>query len=105
MALEVAGREPPRTGALDGRVVAPFQRGSHADHLFHDRVRRLHDLGPRPTGEFLATIMARYPLARPFVEQRLERYAQADPQFVRWLGADDWLDDRDLIRLVAGGRS
>jgi hypothetical protein len=37
MALEVAGREPPRTGALDGRVVAPFQRGSHADHLSRDR--------------------------------------------------------------------
>jgi hypothetical protein len=56
MALEeVAGRVGTRTGALDGRVVAPFQRGIHADH------------------------------------------------WVRWAGADDWLDARNLIR-VAGDR-
>jgi hypothetical protein len=105
MALDgFAGRgTTPRTGALDGCVVGPFRRESHTDHLFRDRVRRLHALGPRPTGELLATIMVRHPDARPFVEQRLERHAQTDPQFVRWLGADDWLDDRDVIRLVTRG--
>ena len=28
-----------------------------------------------------------------------------DTSIVRWLGADDWVDVRDLVRLVAGGRS
>jgi hypothetical protein len=75
-----------------------------SDHLFRDRVRRLHALGPRPTGELLATIMVRHPDTRPFVEQRLERHAQDDPQFVRWLGADDWIEPAAVVRLVSGGR-
>jgi hypothetical protein len=74
------------------------------DHRFRDQVRRLHQLGPRPLGEVLVEIIGRYPNTRPFVEQQIARYAEADPQIVRWLGADDWLDDRDLVRLVAGGR-
>jgi hypothetical protein len=77
----------------------------HADAAFRHQVRRLHACGPRPIGELLAEIVGHYPHARPFVEQRVERYAELDADLVRWLGADDWLADRDLVRLVAGGRS
>ena len=75
------------------------------DRGYRQAVRRLHALGPRPTGELLAEIAARCPDAAPVLRARLARYAEIDPDVVRWLGADDWLDEQDLIRVVAGGRS
>jgi hypothetical protein len=78
---------------------------SGSDHLFRDRVRCLHTLGPRPTGELLAEIMVRHPNARPFVERRLERYAELDPALVAHFGGRDWIEARAMIRLVAGERA
>ena len=75
------------------------------DRTFRAEVRRLHALGPRPTGELLAEIATRHPAVAPVLRARLARYAAMDPDVVRWLGADDWLDEQDLIRVVAGGRS
>jgi hypothetical protein len=78
--------DPGGTGPaeLDGkRKLARRRPDNHADRLFRSRVRRLHQLGPRATGELLAGL---------------------DPAWVRWTGTHDWLDERDLIRLV-GGRS
>jgi hypothetical protein len=75
-----------------------------APRLFHERVRRLHQLGPRPVGELLGEIVARYPRIGPFVDERLAVLAGLDPAWLRWTGSADWIDKRDLIRLV-GGRS
>jgi hypothetical protein len=76
-----------------------------ADRLFRDRVRRVHALGPRPVGEVLAEIMGRYPDTRPFVEERLDRFADLDPALVAHLGGRDWLEPAAVIRLVMGGRA
>jgi hypothetical protein len=73
---------------------------------FRDRVRRLHACGPRPVGELLSDILARLcPQCRDLVQEQVEHYSGMDPDLVRWLRADDWLDDRDLVRLVSGDRS
>jgi hypothetical protein len=99
--------DPAGTGpaALDeGRDIAPLRRRCHADRLFRSRVRRLHQLGPRPVGELLGEIVARYPRIGPFVDERLAVLAGLDPAWVRWTGADDWLEPADVIRIV-GGRS
>ena len=101
----VAGREPPRTGGTeDARLVAPSLGQRHSVE-FRRRVRRIHAAGPRPLGELLLElIVGTCPACRRLVLDRVERYGELDPNLARWLGADDWLADRDLIRLVAGGR-
>jgi hypothetical protein len=99
-----AGVGAPDGRAGDAPTVGTSRRENHADRLFHERVRRLHQCGPRPVGELLAEIVARYPRIGPFVAERLAVLAGLDPAWVRWTGSADWLDERDLIRLV-GGRS
>jgi hypothetical protein len=55
-------------------------------------------------GEILAEIMGRYPRSRPFLEQRLERYAKLDPALVAYFGGRDWIEPAIMVRLVAEGR-
>jgi hypothetical protein len=45
------------------------------------------------------------PPCRQHLLDQLEIYAGLDPQLVRLLGAHDWLEPRELLRAVAGGRS
>ena len=75
-----------------------------ADPGFRERIRALHRLGPRPLGEIIAEILARFPQAGAFALARLERYAVLDPDLVARFGGSDWIEARDTIRLVAGER-
>ncbi len=75
---------------------------SAAPDRFRERVRRVHALGPRPLGEFLAEVLATCPACRGLVLERLDRYAGLDPDLVRFFGGADWLEPADLIRAVAG---
>ena len=75
------------------------------DATFRRQVRHLHSLGPRPIGEVLAAIVRRFPQARDLTDEQLARFAELDPHVVRWLGADDWIEPRAVVRLVAGGRA
>jgi hypothetical protein len=95
--IEKGWRRPDAAPAGD-------QAGNRPNHLFRDRVRRLHGLGPRPVGELLAEIMGRYPRTRAFVERRVEGYADLDPALVAHFGGRDWLEPAAVVRLVAGGR-
>ncbi len=101
----VAGREPPRTGGTEGARLVAQPLGQRHSVEFRQRARRIHAAGPRPLAELLLEILAgTCPSCRKLVHERVERYGELDPDLVRWLGADDWLSDRGLIRLVAGGR-
>jgi hypothetical protein len=80
-------------------------QSAHSDALFRRRIRHLHRLGPRPAGEILAEVLATCPGCRRLVLDLVERYAKLDPDVVRWLDADDWIEPAAVVRLVAGGRS
>ncbi len=73
-----------------------------SDRRFRGLIRRLHACGPRPFGELLGDVMTAVPEAAPIVAERLEAYGRLDPRTVTYLGADDWLEPRDLIRAVGG---
>ncbi len=93
------------TGA-DARDIA---RSSPNDHrlrqnpAYREQVRRLHQLGPRPVGELLGEIVAAVPDAAPVLAERLEVYASLDPCLIDRFRAGDWLEPRDLTRVVAEG--
>ena len=53
-------------------------------HLIH----HLHDLGPRPTGEFLAELGRRYDERE--IAHQLEQYGVLDPAAVERLGGRDF---------------
>jgi hypothetical protein len=57
----------------------------------------------------LAGIIRRFPQARDLVDEQLAAFAQLDPDVVRWLGADDWVEPAAVVRLVPamvpGGRA
>jgi hypothetical protein len=55
---------------------------------FRHLVSRLHALGPRPVGEFIAALYRQHD-DLPVLEL-LERYARSDPATIRVLGADRW---------------
>ncbi len=76
-----------------------------ADAGFRRHVRRLHALGPRPVGEYLLELLNAYPQVAPFAHQRLAHYAEMDPALVRWAGGSDWIEPRQIMRLVAGERA
>jgi hypothetical protein len=81
------------------------QRRDDATTLtFRRRIRHLHALGPRPIGEVLAGIIRRLPQARGVVDDELGRFAEMDPAFVQWAGADDWIEPASVLCVVAGGR-
>lgn len=58
------------------------------DPRFRHLVDRLHALGTRPVGEFIAELHRDLPIGR--LLERLERHASSDPANVRALGADRW---------------
>jgi hypothetical protein len=78
MALEVAGRgTPPRTGALDGRVVAPFQRGIHADRLAGAPLRRAVRSALAPQSRDLRNLLAAAELAAADLAAEVDELGQA----------------------------
>jgi hypothetical protein len=80
-------------------------QSAHSDALFRHRIRRLHHLGPRPLGELIGEVLtAACPRCCDLVLDRVERYGEMDPDLVRWLGADDWLEPAAVVRLVSGCR-
>jgi hypothetical protein len=97
----------PAGGAGDGPHIVRFWDNRHrlVDGAFRERVRRLHALGPRPTGELLAEVLAVHPQLEPYALERFAHYAGLDPRLISGSGAADWLEPGDLIRSVAGGRS
>jgi hypothetical protein len=76
---------------------------SAPDRVFREQVRHLHRLGPRPLGELLGEVLATCPGCRGLVLERLDRYADLDPDLVAWFGAAAWLEPRLVLRAVAGG--
>lgn len=72
----------------------------HQDARFRARVRRVHALGPRPVGELLLDVSQACPAAEHIILERLERFASLDPVLILAAGADDWLQDRQLLRAV-----
>ena len=94
------------TGAEDERKVAALLPEIHRlgqSLAYRERVRRLHQLGPRPVGELLGEIVAAVPDAAPVLAERLEVYASLDPRLIDRFDAGDWLEPRDLMRVVAEG--
>ena len=69
----------PRLGDIAAEIVA--------DLRFRRQVERLHDLGPRATGELLAEI-GEQRACRTFIDGRLEAYARLDPDVIRELNGD-----------------
>lgn len=55
---------------------------------FRHLVNRLHSLGPRPVGEFIAGLHRRHDNLP--IRLLLESHANSDPEIVRSLGADHW---------------
>jgi hypothetical protein len=81
MAQKVAGRAGTRTGgAEDDADLARRLREGYGGPpgewaRFRALIRRLHRLGPRPTGELVAQIIATVPGASGTVLELLNRYA------------------------------
>jgi len=65
---------------------------SSLDPRFARKVERLHELGPRPIGEFIVEIINKLAATNPefaaFAADRLDRYAALDADAVRDLGGD-----------------
>jgi hypothetical protein len=57
------------------------------DLRLHRQVERVHALGPRATGELLVEI-GEQRSCRTFIDQRLEGYADLDPETVKALDGD-----------------
>jgi hypothetical protein len=72
--------------------------GAHptVDRARRQQARRIHELGPRALGEMLREI-ERDPTDVPRI---VRRYARLDPVRVAAFGGRDWLEPRDLLRVV-----
>ena len=76
-----------------------------SDRDFRRCVRAGHGHGPRVIGEVIAELAAFYPDAGRYVLDRLEHYADVDPDLIRLVRANDWLEPAAVVRLVSGGRA
>src|SRR5689334_1949910 len=98
MAQKVAGRAGTRTGgAEDGADLAHRLREGHSGlsaerARFRDLIRRLHRLGPRPTGELIACLITRVPEAHGPALVLLDRYAGINTRLLEAAGGRDWLE-------------
>ncbi len=76
------GIEPLRPiGEVAAEVVADLQ--------FRRHVQRLHGLGDRVLGEFLAEISAERGI-RTLIDQKLDTYAELDPEVLKAAGGDEF---------------
>ena len=93
------------TGAEDAPVIGRLRPDNYAlgqSPAFREKVRRLHRLGPRATGEFIACLITRLPETAGTSLELLDRYAGINPRLLEAYGGRDWLGRRDLIRAVGG---
>jgi hypothetical protein len=51
-------------------------------------------------GEVLAAILHRFSQATAIADEQLTAFAKLDPDVVRWLGADDWIEPAQLLSVV-----
>ena len=58
---------------------------------FSSLFKRVHELGPRPTGELLLEMIGKDAGLQADALLLLERYAALDPAMVRALGGDDFV--------------
>ena len=63
------------------------ENSAEADLRFHRRVQRLHRLGDRVLGEFLAELGAERGITT-IIDQKLERYAGLEPEALEATGGD-----------------
>lgn len=103
MARDIAGGgSPPKresrpagngTALLENRsgnatdIVHRVEPVNLLDVRFARSCERLHALGPRALGEFLAELGAKHLIRHP-IEEQLARYATLDPAILKALGGD-----------------
>ena len=68
-------------------MTSPPRVGDVADLALRRTVERVHDLGPRAVYELLVEI-GEQRLCRTYLEQRVQRYAEIDPEHLAALGGD-----------------
>ncbi len=76
---------PPACGSL--RSIGAIAAEVVADMRFRRRVLRLHRLGPRAVGEFLAALGAERSI-RTIIDQKLDTYAELEPEALEVTGGD-----------------
>jgi len=69
------------------RPVGSIAQQIVADLAFQRRLKKLHALGPRAVGEFIAELAAKTGSAS-VMDDQLDNYLRLDPQVVMALGAD-----------------
>ncbi len=72
-----------------------------ADLRFRRKVQRLHNLGPRAVGELLAEVGAERGV-QTIIEQKLDRYAEIDPDALEAAGGDKFWPAP--VRNIVNGR-
>ena len=78
------------SGAVKVSTAPMVVANTPADPRFQRLVEHLHDLGPRPVGEFLLELVANDPDMGAAVQVNLERYHRLNTATVRALGGDQW---------------
>ncbi len=82
LATHFFGLEPPRpVGPIAAEVVADLRRRRH--------VQQVHRLGDLVFDELLAEIGAERGIT-PIIDQKLERYAELDPETLEAVSSDDF---------------
>ncbi len=76
---------PPECGEL--RPIGQIAAEVVADLQFRHRVQRLHRLGDRVLGEFLAELGAERGIAT-VIDQKFDRYVELDPEVLEAAGGD-----------------
>ena len=87
---------PPGTSAAATSSCLADSENSTKTRRFRHLVRRVWKQGPRPVGE----ILLEFAPDLDVLIQRLERYAEIDPDLVRIADATDWIQPEDLLREV-----
>ena len=78
------------------RTIGEVASDIASDLRFRRRVEHLHALGPQAVGRFLAEIGAERSI-RTLIDQKLDRYAELQPETVAELDATDWPADPKLV--------
>ncbi len=68
-------------------MTGPTRAGDVADLALRRTVERVHGLGPRAVYELLVEI-GEQRLCRTYLEQRIQRYAEIDPEHLAALGGE-----------------
>lgn len=91
---------PGRLGidqASDGTINATIASNHERLQLelrTHRIAERIHELGPRPLGEFLLELIGAYGVP---VQRRAELYARLDPLFIKAMGGDRLRPDIEIV--------